>query len=78
MAEPQMTVAALIDELRIARRTMSEKNPHRHLLERCEAAIVSLAMDLHEARRPTRVRRVWFWRRWLGPAAMPVRLTKVP
>ena len=63
--ERTMSVAALVDEIRIARRRLSAKNPQQQILMQCEAAVVSLAQQLAVAKyaRTSRVRR--WWRRFV-------------
>lgn len=72
MKNEEMSVAALIDEIRIARRTMSTKNPHHGLLLKCEAAVAHLSMQLHYAKAG---QRSW-WRRLLGATGTRVRTVK--
>lgn len=75
-ARDQMTVAALVDDIRMARRTMSTKNPQYRLLEACEAAVTTLAIELHEAKRR---RGSWLqraWQRLTGPAVQVVSTAK--
>lgn len=68
----EMSVAALIDEIRIARRTMSTRNPQHGLLLKCEAAVSHLAMQLHAAKAG---RQPW-WRRLFGAAGTRVQVRR--
>lgn len=50
----QESIASLIDEIRLALRGLSQRNPNRQLLTKCAVALTSLANDLHQAKQATR------------------------
>lgn len=60
----QESIASLLDEIRLADRGLSARNPNKVLLQKCAVAITQLAEQLHVAKRAAAPQRRW-WQAWL-------------